>query len=583
MATRHGGRSMFRLAAIAAFALSQPAMADDRFRAVSSHQTPFSWTGFHVGAHLGGLADLGEVSDPLGGSLFGNPNRAVGGSAGGQIGYTYQSGMIVYGLEADVTFASIEGTSTCSSLSGSFINSNCKSEIDAFGRLAARLGLALGPGGRALVYGKAGAAWHTGDLALVTNDGTEGANGNPFTQRSEDRSGWGWTLGAGAEYALTGNWSLKAEYGYARFGKQSVTLLPSAVLDNAGAVVELIPARQGQLANDVHSFQLGLNYRFGQVSAPDDAAALYDARPAIRGYGLEVGARYWYSWGRHKYDLGLLKDEPVSKHSLISRLTYDDVTASTGEVVGRLTTPWNVFAAGFVGGGSITSGHMSDEDYGIPGDTVASIPYSNTLSPKVEGDIPAYGTIDVGYDWWRAPSHRLGTYVGYNYYRESMGAYGVIQRANPLGPLGPDVGGPLPVGAHPIIAQEATWQSLRLGATGAFNLASRLTLSVDAAVLPYVTVDAEDRHYFGNTGEVASINPLRGRGYGAQLEAMLAYAVTDRLNVGIGARYWSMWTTDGSMQRTYNAGGPVSPVEQHLKIETERAGVFGQLSYRFGD
>ncbi|AHB48192.1 porin [Hyphomicrobium nitrativorans NL23] len=577
MVARPGGRSAHLLGAVVFF-LSVPAMADD---------APFNWTGFYAGVHLGGLADLSEVSDPLGRSLFGNPIHASGAFGGAQAGYTYQSGIVVYGLDADVSFPRVEGTGTCSALSGSFVNANCVTDIDAFGTLAARLGLALGASGRTVIYGKAGAAWYAGGLDQATNDMTEGAAGNTFTVRSDDRSRWGWTLGFGADYALSRSWFLNAEYGYAKFGNRSVGLLPSAVLDSTGAVVETIPGRRGQISNDLHTFKLGLNYRFGSSSGQGDEAApvpqFGDPTPANHGYGLEIGARYWYSWGRHKYDLGLLKNEPASRHALVSRLTYDDVTASTGEVTGRLTTPWNVFAAGFIGGGSITGGHMNDEDYNIPGDTVASIPYSNTLSPKLSGDIPAYGTIDVGYDWWRAPGHRLGAYVGYNYYRETMGALGVIQIANQLGPVGADVGGGLPPIGHPIIAQEATWQSLRLGATGAFQLTPRFTLSADVAFLPYVSVDAEDRHYFGNTPEIASINPLRGHGYGTQMEAMLVYAMTDRLNVGVGARYWSMWTKDGHMQRIYDAGGPVLPIRQHLKIETERVGVFGQVSYRFGD
>lgn len=579
-----------RLAALvgaAAFVFSHPATADDWQDGAFANGARFDWTGFYAGLHLGGLADFSDVSDPLGASMFGNPIHATGGFAGGRIGYAYQSGIVVYGLEADVSFPRVEGTGTCSALSGWFVNANCVTDIDAFGALAARLGLAVGSSGRTVIYGKAGAAWYAGRLDQATNDWAEGVAGNPFTVRSDGHSGWGWTLGFGADYALSRTWSLSAEYGYMNFGNRAVGLLPSAVLDSTGAVVETIPGRTGQVSHDFHTFKVGLNYRFGSSSGQDDAEASVsrssDLASMNHGYGLEIGARYWYSWGRHKYDLGFEKNGPAPKHSLVSRLTYDDITASTGEITARLTTPSNVFAAGFIGGGSVTGGRMNDEDYNIPGDTVASIPYSNTLSPKVSGDIPAYGTVDVGYDWWRAPRHRLGAYVGYNYYREQMGAHGIIQMANQLGPIGADVGGPIPAIGHAVIAQEATWQSLRLGASGAFNIAGRFTLSVDAAFLPYVSVDAEDRHYFGNTSEIASINPLRGRGYGTQLEAMLAYAMTDRLSIGVGARYWSMWTNDGSMERIYDAGGPISPIRQNLKIETERVGVFGQVSYRFGD
>jgi hypothetical protein len=94
-------------------------------------------------------------------------------------------------------------------------------------------------------------------------------------------------------------------------------------------------------------------------------------------------------------------------------------------------------------------------------------------------------------------------------------------------------------------------------------------------------VDAKDRHYRGNTSDLASINPITGHGVGTQLEAMLAYDVTDQLSLGIGARYWAMWTTDASEHRAYDATGPYPLPPQDAKIETERAGLLGQVLYKF--
>jgi len=565
------------------------AMADGADVAKTPPMQPHSWTGFYVGAQLGGLANLSEIKDPLGPSLFGNPNLATGPFAGGQVGYNYQSGAIVYGLEAEVAFPQTQGTSTCSSVSGWFINSNCKVGMDAFGTIAARLGLALGSDGRSMIYGKAGAAWYTGNLELATGDWTEGQFGNPFLTRQDGISHWGWTLGAGAEYALAGNWSMKAEYDYANFGDQSVTLLPSVFMSSTGAIDEAVPARQGHISNELHTFKLGLNYRFGVPVSSDEpmpAPASPTDALALNRYGLEFGGRYWYSWGRHKYDLGHGKEDPAASYALISRLTYDDIDASTGEAVARVTAPWNLFAKGFIGGGTLTGGHMNDEDFNIDGDRFIApgvrdrVPYTNTISPKVAGSIPGYGTIDAGYDWWRTQTYRLGTFVGYNYYQEKMGAYGVAQTANPYGPFGPNVTPSLPPTGHAIITQEAVWQSLRLGAAGELYLAPRLKLTADVAYLPYVTVDAKDRHYQGNTPALASINPITGNGVGTQLEAMLSYDVTEQISLGVGARYWAMWTTNASEHRAYDVGGPYPLPPQHTKIETERTGVLGQVLYR---
>ena len=81
-----------------------PASAGDR---------PFSWTGFYAGAHTGAAMDYNDFSNPYGATLFGGEVRSPGPFLGGQLGYNYQSGIAVYGLQADVTWANMQGTATC--------------------------------------------------------------------------------------------------------------------------------------------------------------------------------------------------------------------------------------------------------------------------------------------------------------------------------------------------------------------------------------------------------------------------------------------------------------------------------------
>ncbi|MFA5900841.1 MAG: hypothetical protein WC829_17205, partial [Hyphomicrobium sp.] len=96
----------------AVFFFAIPALADGEPKSFAAPAPPFSWTGFYVGAQLGGLGNSSDISDPLGASIFGNPNVATGAFVGGQAGYNYQSGMMVYGLEADIALPQVEGTST---------------------------------------------------------------------------------------------------------------------------------------------------------------------------------------------------------------------------------------------------------------------------------------------------------------------------------------------------------------------------------------------------------------------------------------------------------------------------------------
>ena len=128
---------------------------------------------------FGGGVNLIDVTDPLGPALFGNPIRSPGPFAGLQAGYNYQSGIIVYGLEAEISFPQMEGTNTCSAVDAAIVNSTCRLNTDFIGNLAARLGVAVGPQGRGLVYGKTGVAWSTGSIDVATNDMLGGVLGNP--------------------------------------------------------------------------------------------------------------------------------------------------------------------------------------------------------------------------------------------------------------------------------------------------------------------------------------------------------------------------------------------------------------------
>ena len=194
-------------------------------------------------------------------------------------------------------------------------------------------------------------------------------------------------------------------------------------------------------------------------------------------------ARYWYSTGRFQKDLGSGTSTSTAD-TLNSRLTYVS-NANSGEAFARVETPWNLFAKGFIGAGSLANGKLNDEDWLIFG---ATVPYSNTLSDPVKGNIE-YGTIDVGYDFARAASYKTGAFVGYNYYAENKSAYGCAQLANRFSDCVPSI--PSSVLG---ITENDRWQSLRVGLNGEFMPVDRVKVSADAAYLPYVRFDGTDNH-----------------------------------------------------------------------------------------
>ena len=75
-----------------------PALADD---------AAFNWTGVYIGAHAGGAIDYNDFSNPYGTTLFGDEVRSPGPLVGGQIGFNYQFGQAVVGLQADASWANM--------------------------------------------------------------------------------------------------------------------------------------------------------------------------------------------------------------------------------------------------------------------------------------------------------------------------------------------------------------------------------------------------------------------------------------------------------------------------------------------
>ncbi|MFG1302069.1 outer membrane protein [Xanthobacter sp. V3C-3] len=217
----------------------------------------FSWTGFYVGVEGGyGWAqnNFSNSFDPINPGTLSLQDAEYdldGGLIGGQIGYNYQINNIVLGIEADAAWANITGSgSYFNGVAPSCIQSNdpCSSKIDALGTITGRLGVAFD---RVLLYAKGGAAWATtSQTAGSTNIALPFLNYSATT----DLTRWGWTAGAGVEWAFLNNWSAKVEYNYMDFGSEQVTFnfVPNTFINPYSAT----------LAQSVQVLKAGINYRF---------------------------------------------------------------------------------------------------------------------------------------------------------------------------------------------------------------------------------------------------------------------------------------------------------------------------------
>jgi len=194
----------------------------------------FSWTGFYLGLHGGGAWGKKDWSDPIIGGL--GSHDVSGGIAGGQIGFNYQAGGAVFGVEVDAAWAGLKGSHNILGFPGLV----AETKVDFIGSVTGRLGAAWG---MALLYVKGGGAW-AHDKYDVTVAGISAATA------AETR--WGWTVGAGLEYAFSPAWSAKIEYNYMDFGTKTVTFTGIGGLTGTADI--------GQNLNVVKA---GFNYRFG--------------------------------------------------------------------------------------------------------------------------------------------------------------------------------------------------------------------------------------------------------------------------------------------------------------------------------
>jgi outer membrane immunogenic protein len=200
------------------------------YKAPPSPEPVFSWTGFYLGVN-GGYG----WSRFDGSGTFGSGSTTGKGWLGGAtVGYNYQMGRFVLGIEGEFDWADVKHEESL--FAGTLSLKN-----DYFITAAPRLGYAFD---RALVYGKVGAAWTRDKWSA--NDGLGGT-----ASASNNRSGW--MLGAGLEYALSQNLSAKIEYDYLMFGSVTPSFATAGGMTVTGV---------GSMELATQIVKAGLNYRF---------------------------------------------------------------------------------------------------------------------------------------------------------------------------------------------------------------------------------------------------------------------------------------------------------------------------------
>ena len=205
----------------------------------------YNWSGFYAGINGGWgtshncwtrTATAGAAVLPVSEGC----HDASGGTVGGQLGYRWQAGPWVFGLEAQGNWADFRGSNPSLLFGGIATN---RTKIDAFGLFTGQVGYAWN---NVLAYVKGGAA--------VTDNRFDGLStiGGFVTDTAGSNTKWGGTVGAGIEYAFAPNWSAAVEYDHLFMGSDNYAF------NTAG-----LATRNESIKQDADLVTVRVNYRFG--------------------------------------------------------------------------------------------------------------------------------------------------------------------------------------------------------------------------------------------------------------------------------------------------------------------------------
>jgi outer membrane immunogenic protein len=284
-------KSIACIATLLAFGMTGAAaeeMAVPPSQFITSSRVPYlAWTGFYVGIN-GGFA-WGNSSVPFtandpaalagtcggGGAPKGQCISAVdfrrdGAVAGGQFGFNWQvNSHWLVGAEADYQWSNLDGSVSSSFRLGNVGATNmvASQTVESFGTIRARAGVVLAP--PLLLYGTGGLAFgQVRENLSVPAVATKGLTAGGFSYActigtacfagSASQTLFGWSAGAGAEYAITSNLIFRTELLYVHLASPTVTATATAVA--AGTTPASIAAGFSPVYFAV--MRAGLNYRF---------------------------------------------------------------------------------------------------------------------------------------------------------------------------------------------------------------------------------------------------------------------------------------------------------------------------------
>jgi outer membrane immunogenic protein len=229
-------------AAVAAMPGAQA--ADMPIKAPRYVEPAADWSGWYIGANAGAAWQKTDVTTDSSiyshNKVFPNPNASfskTGFIGGGQIGYNWQHGNFVFGLEGDISGLSGKASASLLNSTGRHAYEvGYSSRINWLSTVRSRFGLAVGD---TMAYMTAGVAFG-GVKNSVSSEFSEATYSNSKTKT-------GWTVGGGVEHMLSRNWTIGLEGLFVDLGRSTVHS------DSEGDF---------QFANQAIIGRMKLNYKF---------------------------------------------------------------------------------------------------------------------------------------------------------------------------------------------------------------------------------------------------------------------------------------------------------------------------------
>jgi outer membrane immunogenic protein len=472
----------FAATSLFAAAISAVAAADLPVKALPP--PPPGWTGPYGGL-VGGYGighsdqtDPGAIPLPVADLVDEDGHfRVSGGLVGGTLGYNWQRGAWVYGIEGDLAWANLSGRSdVCGTAPHP-----CGANLNAFGTFRGRVGYAAGSQGDWLLYATGGVA--IGDV--------RGWDALGPTSGHDWRAGW--TAGLGVEKRFAPHWTAKIEYLYADLGKAQVFNVTPGVPESVGMTANIIRA--------------GVNYNFGAPLTSPRSFAMQAPIGAARWAG-------WYFGGNAGYLDGANR---INTDATVISTSTTPVTAPA--MAAAATSVLSTGNGGFIGGAQ--AGHnfmlspmwLAGFEVDIQGSTLRGS--ANGTNPVIVDTVAGAGTgtfvtsvaTSRGLDYLGTIRARLGATVTPNLLLYATGglAYGRARSSTSLVQT-TAVGGVPTVATAGSLPTTVPVTPLAPAASGcsSANGASRASISITIwerpITAPVATASMKDRHRFPDLG-----------------------------------------------------------------------------------